>query len=90
MHQNQRGSVVRTVLLPNVSLTVTCYVSPLRSPQLEAAGVEGGLEDMVVAELGDVVVAMEELVGAAVLVTQYPPPASGDGGGSNPVPHCPP
>ena len=61
--QNKRGFGVRTVLLPNVSPTVTCYVLPLRSPRLEAAGAEGGVEDMVVAEVGDVAEAMEELVG---------------------------
>ena len=58
--QNQRDSVVRTALLP----TVTCYVSPLKSPQREVPVAEGGVEDKVVGEKGDVVAAMEELVEA--------------------------
>ena len=71
--QNQRGSVVRTVLLPNVSPTVTCCVSPLRSPQQEVPGAEGGVEDRVVGEVGDMVAEMEELVEAVGPVTNLLP-----------------
>ena len=71
--QNQRDSVVRTALLPNVSPTVTCCVSPLKSPQQEVPGAEGGVEDKVAGEVGDVVAEMEELVEAVGPVTNLLP-----------------